>query len=207
VFLPSFTPSGENALSRIGPRVAAWAPGPDRHDPGTDNSTDDGGTVRRLIAQLARFGVVGAVGFVVDTVIFNVLRATVLSPDEVHSGPFWAKVVSTVVAIFVNWMGNRYWTFREQRRTVAAREGFEFVVVSLGGMVISLGCLGISHYVLGLTSALADNVSGNVIGLLLGTAFRFWLYKVWVYHPERGRPAPDDVEPTGTDTQRVPSGV
>ncbi|MBT1621593.1 GtrA family protein [Curtobacterium flaccumfaciens pv. oortii] len=142
--------------------------------------------MRRLIAQLARFGVVGAVGFVVDTAIFNVLRATVLNPDEVHSGPFWAKVVSTVVAIFVNWMGNRYWTFREQRRAVATREGIEFVVVSLGGMVISLGCLGISHYVLGFTSALADNVSGNVIGLVLGTAFRFWLYKVWVYHPERG---------------------
>lgn len=142
--------------------------------------------MRRLVAQLARFGVVGAVGFVVDTGIFNLLRATVLSPDEVHSGPFWAKVVSTIVAIFVNWMGNRYWTFREQRRAVATREGIEFVVVSLGGMVISLGCLGISHYALGLTSALADNISGNVIGLVLGTVFRFWLYKVWVYHPERG---------------------
>lgn len=141
--------------------------------------------MRRLIAQLARFGVVGAVGFVVDTVIFNVLRATVLSPDDVHAGPFIAKVISTIVAIFVNWMGNRYWTFRDQRRAVAAREGLEFVVVSLGGMVISLGCLGVSHYVLGFTSALADNISGNVIGLVLGTAFRFWLYRVWVYHPDR----------------------
>lgn len=141
--------------------------------------------MRRLIAQLARFGVVGAVGFVVDFTVFNLLRATVLSPEDVHSGPFWAKVISTVIAIMVNWIGNRYWTFRNQRRSVAAREGLEFVVVSLGGMVISLGCLGLSHYVFGFTSAFADNVSGNVIGLLLGTAFRFWLYKVWVYHPDR----------------------
>ncbi|PYY60079.1 GtrA family protein [Curtobacterium sp. MCSS17_011] len=140
--------------------------------------------MRRLIAQLARFGVVGAVGFVVDTTVFNVLRITVLNPEDVHSGPFWAKVVSTVVAIFVNWMGNRYWTFREQRRAVATREGIEFVVVSLGGMVIALACLGVSHYAMGLTSVLADNVA-NVIGLVLGTVFRFWLYKVWVYHPER----------------------
>jgi len=141
--------------------------------------------VRRLIAQLARFGVVGAVGFVVDFGVFNLLRATVLSPQDVHSGPFWAKVVSTAVAIFVNWVGNRYWTFRDQRRSVATREGIEFVVVSLGGMVISLGCLAVSHYALGFTSALADNVSGNGIGLVLGTAFRFWLYKTWVYHPDR----------------------
>jgi putative flippase GtrA len=150
--------------------------------------------VRRLIAQLARFGIVGAVGFVVDFAVFNLLRATVFSPDEVHSGPFWAKVVSTVVAIFVNWMGNRYWTFRHQRRSVAAKEGLEFVVVSLGGMVISLGCLAVSHYALGYTSALADNISGNVIGLVLGTAFRFWLYKAWVYHPDRVQRESDRVD-------------
>ncbi|TCK59700.1 GtrA family protein [Curtobacterium sp. PhB136] len=153
--------------------------------------------MRRLIAQLARFGVVGAIGFVVDTGLFNLLRATVLSPDDVHAGPFIAKVISTIVAIFVNWMGNRYWTFRDQRRSVATREGIEFVVVSLGGMVISLGCLGLSHYVFGFTSALADNISGNVIGLVLGTAFRFWLYKVWVYHPDRTERQPAD-ETTGT---------
>jgi putative flippase GtrA len=152
--------------------------------------------VRRLIAQLARFGIVGAVGFVVDTALFNLLRATVLSPEHSHAGPFWAKVISTTVAIAVNWMGNRYWTFREQRRAVAAREGLEFLVVSLGGMVISLGCLAISHYVLGFRSVLADNVSGNVIGLVLGTAFRFWLYKVWVYHPSRGHDAPQETDAT-----------
>ena len=121
--------------------------------------------------------------------MFNVLRITVLNPEDVHSGPFWAKVVSTVVAIFVNWMGNRYWTFREQRRAVATREGVEFVVVSLGGMVIALACLGVSHYAMGLTSVLADNVA-NIVGLVLGTVFRFWLYKVWVYHPERTATAP-----------------
>lgn len=154
--------------------------------------------MQRLIAQLARFGVVGAIGFVVDTGLFNVLRATVLGPDNVHAGPVIAKVVSTTVAIFVNWMGNRYWTFRDQRRTVAAREGVEFVVVSLGGMAISLGCLGVSHYLLGFTSAFADNVSGNGIGLVLGTAFRFWLYRVWVYHPDR---AVD----TASDAQVVPA--
>ncbi|MBF4602359.1 GtrA family protein [Curtobacterium sp. VKM Ac-2884] len=145
--------------------------------------------MRRLIAQLARFGVVGAVGFVVDTTVFNVLRITVLNPDDVHSGPFLAKVISTVVAIFVNWMGNRYWTFREQRRAVATREGVEFVVVSLGGMVIALACLGVSHYAMGLTSVFADNVA-NIVGLVLGTVFRFWLYKVWVYHPERTATVP-----------------
>ncbi|GAB2982744.1 GtrA family protein [Frigoribacterium salinisoli] len=141
--------------------------------------------MRRLITQLARFGVVGGVGFVVDLTLFNLLRATVFSPEEIHSGPVLAKVVSTSVAIVVNWIGNRYWTFGAERRPHALREGLEFLVVSLGGMAIGLGTLFVSHYVLGFTSVLADNIASNVIGLGLGTLFRFWLYRAWVYHPKR----------------------
>jgi len=33
----------------------------------------------------------------------------------------------------------------------------------------------------GFTSALADNISANVVGLGLGTLFRFWSYRKWVF--------------------------
>ncbi len=52
-------------------------------------------------------------------------------------------------------------------------------------MGIGLACLWISHYLLGYTSLLADNVSSNVIGLFLGSAFRFVLYRHWVFSPKR----------------------
>jgi len=139
--------------------------------------------VKALFAQLARFGAVGAVGFVVDVGVFNLLRVSVFSPENLHEGPVWAKVVSTSIAIAVNWVGNRYWTFGPHRRPQALREGLEFALVSIGGMGIGLACLWFSHYVLGFTSLLADNVSSNVIGLALGTAFRFWLYRTWVFKP------------------------
>lgn len=141
--------------------------------------------MKALVTQLARFAAVGGVGFVVDVAVFNLLRVTVLSPEHLHEGPVVAKIVSTSLAIVVNWVGNRYWTFGPHRRPQALREGFEFVLVSVGGMLIGLACLWVSHYVLGYTSVLADNVSSNVIGLALGTAFRFWLYRTWVFHPER----------------------
>jgi putative flippase GtrA len=141
--------------------------------------------MRTLISQFARFGVVGAVGFVVDFGIFNILRATWLSPTQNHEGPIWAKVISTCVAIIVNWMGNRYWTFRNEQRRHPVSEGVEFFVVSLVGLGIGLGCLWVSHYLLGLTSPLADNISANVIGLGLGTLFRFALYRLWVFSPKR----------------------
>ena len=49
------------------------------------------------------------------------------------------------------------------------------------GLAIALGCLGISHYLLDLTSPLADNVSANLIGMALGTVFRFWAYRRFVF--------------------------
>lgn len=53
----------------------------------------------------------------------------------------------------------------------------------LNGIAIAIGalCLAFSHYVLGLVSPLADNLSGNVIGLGLGTLFRFWSYRKFVF--------------------------
>ena len=49
------------------------------------------------------------------------------------------------------------------------------------GTAIATTCLAISHYALGFTSALADNISANVIGLVLGTMFRFWAYRTYVF--------------------------
>jgi putative flippase GtrA len=140
---------------------------------------------QRLMSQLVKFGLVGGIGFVLDVGIFTVLRLTVLSPEEMHEGPLIAKVVSTTVAILANWLGNRYWTFGPHRSSNTAREAVEFLVVSLLGMGIGLGCLWVSHYALGFTSVLADNISSNVIGLVLGSLFRFTLYRHWVYSPRR----------------------
>lgn len=142
--------------------------------------------MRALIAQFTRFGLVGLVGLVVDVGLFNLLSLTVLRPDDVHEGPIIAKVISTSVAILCNWMGNRHWTFRAHRGRQLLREGVEFALVSIGGMLIGLFCLWVSHYVLGFDNLLADNIAGNVIGLGLGTLFRFTLYKLWVFAPRRG---------------------
>lgn len=142
-------------------------------------------TGSRLASQLVRFGLVGGVGFVLDVGVFTLLRITVLSPDVLHEGPILAKVISTSIAIVANWLGNRYWTFGPHRSTRTTLEAVEFLVVSLLGMGIGLFCLWVSHYLLGFTSVLADNVSSNVVGLLLGSIFRFTLYRHWVYSPRR----------------------
>jgi putative flippase GtrA len=151
--------------------------------------------LRAFTVQVAKFGAVGAVGLVVDVTVFNLLRATVLSPEHLASGPIIAKVISTAIAILVNWVGNRFWTFGSQRTGRTLREGVEFFAVSIAGMGISVGCLWFSREVLGYTSLLADNIASNVIGLALGAACRFLLSRYGVSAPSRAwlggeRPAP-----------------
>jgi len=150
--------------------------------------------MRALFGQFVRFGVVGLVGVVVDVGIFNLLRLTVLAPELIHEGPVIAKIISTSIAIITNWIGNRYWTFGSMRRSHVLREGLEFALVSVGGMGIALLCLWVSHYLLGFTSALADNIATNVVGLALGTAFRFTFYRIWVFRPELEAKAAGEAE-------------
>jgi putative flippase GtrA len=100
--------------------------------------------------------------------------------------PLTAKILSAAVATLVAWLGNRYWVFARHRTDSRLRELAAFALANVGGVLIAVGCLAFSHYVLDLTSPLADNVSANVIGLALGTAFRFAAYKWFVF---TGRPA------------------
>ncbi len=139
----------------------------------------------RLVRYALKFGVVGLVGYVVDVGLFNALRLGAFGDGHVLQGPIGAKVLSVTVAVLVTWFGNRYWTFREHRRENYLLELMEFSAVAAGGLLIGLLCLWVSHYVLGFDNLLADNIAANGVGLVLGTTFRFLLYRFWVYGHHR----------------------
>lgn len=151
---------------------------------------------RRVGRELAAFGVVGAVAFVVDVGLFNLLRfhGEGLLVDK----PVTAKIISTSVATLVAWAGNRWWTYRGRRRPALLRELVLFFAMNGIALVIAVLCLAVSHYVLGLRSAVADNVSANFVGVGLGTAFRFVAYRLWVFRGERAPADPaDPADPAG----------
>jgi putative flippase GtrA len=56
-----------------------------------------------------------------------------------------------------------------------------FVIVNAAAFAIPAACLGVSRYILGLDSAAADNLSANLVGLVLATATRWWLYRRVVF--------------------------
>jgi putative flippase GtrA len=133
----------------------------------------------RLLRELAAFGVVGLLAFLVDLGTFNAAR------QLLDLGPLSAKTASVVLATTVAFAGNREWTFRDRGRAPAGHQYVLFFLLNGVGLLIALACLGVTYYVLGLRGPLAENLSANGVGLVLGTAFRFWAYRRWVFRPAR----------------------
>jgi len=135
-----------------------------------------------VIHEVAKFGVVGAVAYVVDVGLYNVLHI------GLGTGPITAKTLSTIVAATVAYFGNRHWSFAHRARTGTGREYAIFIVLSAIGLAIALAFLGFGYYVLDQRSALASNIWGNLVGTGLATIFRFWAYKRYVFlspeHPK-----------------------
>jgi putative flippase GtrA len=130
---------------------------------------------RGILHEAIRFGLVGAICFVVDVGMFNFFRV------GLDLGPLTSKTLSVVIATTVSYVANRQWTFAHRERSGVAREYALFFVLNGIGLGIALVCLGLSHYLFGFTSALADNIAANLVGLGLGTLFRFWSYRRWVF--------------------------
>lgn len=130
-----------------------------------------------LIRELTKFGIIGLVNTAID---FAVLNAILLAADA----PLKAKVASTTVSATTSYFMNRHWTFRHRSRSGLRREYSLFFIFNGVGLAIALTILGITKYGLGLESLVAINIA-NLLGLVIGTVFRFWSYRRWVFlHPE-----------------------
>ncbi|MFI0792827.1 GtrA family protein [Micromonospora rubida] len=135
-----------------------------------------------LVRELSKFATVGSVAFLVDFALFNYLT-NARGVEQVT-----AKTISTVIAATVAFVGNRFWTWRHRQRSNPAREyALFFFFFNAVGLGIAVACLAISRYGLGalwpdvFQTALADNVASFVVGTGLGTLFRFWSYRRFVF--------------------------
>lgn len=129
--------------------------------------------------EVAKFGAVGGVAFVIDSAIFIWLFT-----GPMHSSEVWAKAVATIVASIFSWIANRYWTFRHRKQANVAREAALFAVMNLVGLLIASGCVWFAKYILDLNDKPSLFIAGSVVGLVLGTIFRFFAYRFWVFNEE-----------------------
>ena len=140
--------------------------------------------------ELLKFGMVGGTTWVIDTAVFLVLKNTVLVEK-----PLTAKVIAVLVATIVSYVLNREWSFRTRGGRERHHEAALFFLVSGVGVAVYSAPLAVSRYVLHLsvpevslfTQEVADFVSGQIVGVLLGMAFRWWAFRRFVFPDENVR--------------------
>lgn len=128
----------------------------------------------RLVREAAKFGAVGAVGLLVNLVVFNLVRHGTGMP-VVRAG-----VLATVVAIVFNYVGFRYFTYRDRDKSGRTKELSLFLLFSVVGLVIENGVLYAATYGFGWDTPLLSNVF-KFVGIGIATLFRFWSYRSWVF--------------------------
>jgi len=127
-----------------------------------------------LIPELARFGLVGLTGAVID------LGGAAYLHGSLGIEAMVAKGLSITAATVVTYLGSRFWTFRHRVNQAFLREGMLFVALNVVGLAIAECVIALVTYGFGLKSALAYNAA-SVAGTGLGTIFRYFSYKKWVF--------------------------
>ena len=138
--------------------------------------------MRRLAVEAFKFLTVGGFGYIVDVGLSNVLAYGLGSiPALLEGSPIKSKIVSTILAMIVVWIGNKLWTYGDRTTYSNLRGILLFIAVNMAGMVISVVPLGVTWYLLDMRDQLTYNISTNIIGVGLAMLFRFYAYRTWVF--------------------------
>ena len=137
--------------------------------------------------ELIKFAFVGGTTWIIDTAVFLLLKNTVLIEK-----PLTAKIFAVLVATIASYVFNREWSFRTRGGRERHHEAALFFLVSGIGVIVYSAPLAISRYVFHLsvpevsllTQEVSDFVSGQIIGVLAGMAFRWWAFRRFVFPDE-----------------------
>ncbi|MEU3963768.1 GtrA family protein [Streptomyces buecherae] len=148
-----------------------------------------------LMREVAKFGAVGGVGVLVNLAVFNLVRHMTELPVV------RASILATVVAIAFNYVGFRYFTYRDRDKSGRAKELSLFLLFSAIGLVIENGILYTATYGFHWDTPLQSNVF-KFVGIGIATLFRFWSYRTWVFRALPAREAVQTAESFLTTAER-----
>jgi putative flippase GtrA len=143
--------------------------------------------IRRVWREVAKFGAVGGAGLLVNLLVFNLVRH-VTGLQVVR-----ASVIATIVSIIFNYIGFRYFTYRDRDKSGRTKELTLFLLFSAVGLVIENGVLYLATYGFHWDSPLQSNVF-KFLGIGIATLFRFWSYRTWVFRALPAREAVANAE-------------
>jgi putative flippase GtrA len=130
--------------------------------------------IRPMLPEFIKFCIIGGIGTVID------LGGAAVLHGRYHVEPLAAKAVSVTVATLFTYLGSRFWTFRHRENRAMHHEALLFFVLNLVGLLIAEAVIGLATYGMGLHGSLGYNAA-SVVGTGLGTIFRFYAYRKWVF--------------------------
>jgi putative flippase GtrA len=139
--------------------------------------------IRHLVPELAKFGIVGGIGTVID------LGGAALLHNAYHVDPLAAKAISFTAATIFTYLGSRFWTFRHRENQPVLREAVLFITINFVGLVLAEAVIAFTVYGLGLAGDPIAYNAASVLGTALGTIFRFYAYRKWVFLAPAEQPA------------------
>ncbi|HEY3736108.1 MAG TPA: GtrA family protein [Jatrophihabitans sp.] len=141
---------------------------------------------RILLKEISAFGLIGLLSLGIDLGIFAWLS---------DGGAVKAKFISTVVSTTFAYVGNRYLSFSHRARTSLGRETAFFFGINFITLIFSELVIALFVYPLGYGHGSAMVFVVNVATIGIGTIFRFWAYKRFVFlHPDKVHSADADLD-------------
>ena len=133
---------------------------------------------RHQVHEVAKFGVVGALGAVIQFGVQNALHYSF------GIGALTAVLCGYCAATCFTFVGNRYWTYKDRRGQSQgfARESLIFIVMNAIGIGIQEGLVALAFYGLGMQDGLSYNLA-TVVGIGIATLFRLFAYRTFVFRP------------------------
>lgn len=128
--------------------------------------------------EVAKFGAVGGIAFIIDNGLTYYLMHGPMSDSEAK-----ARFVGASVATVFSWIANRFWTFRHRRQDNVLREFMMFILINGIGIGISTGFTALAKYSFGVTDKNMLFAAG-IAGIMVATVVRFFAYRFLVFNKE-----------------------
>jgi putative flippase GtrA len=134
-----------------------------------------------------KFAVVGAIGFLVDSTTFNLVRQLSGVIPEI------ANVISFCVAVTSNFLFNRFWTYPDSRSKRISGQLTQFALVNVAGLAIRTLIFSLIHEPMTAAAArllgeafIPPQVAGENISLAIVVIvvmfWNFFINRIWTYN-------------------------
>ena len=136
--------------------------------------------------RFLKFTVVGGIGALVDFGAFNLLA------EIAHVPEVYAQSISFVLAVFSNFIWNRFWTYPDSRSKRLSNQLVQFFLVNFIGLMIRTPIFALLHTPLEhllaggpLPRPLTPDIVGNNLALAFAVGivlfWNFFVNRYWTY--------------------------